>query len=116
MSETYVAMTPDLLDRVSAIETASYPPDEPASRQTLDFRMRKAGDYFLVAQDGAGEVSPPSTHIHRYAPSPFPKIYFVLRANAVWHSRVPETLGGLRRDGGVALALVSSIALECHVR
>jgi hypothetical protein len=58
----YAAGSQDQLERISVIELASYPPDEPASLEALTFRMTEAPDYFLVAnttadhEKGEGQV------------------------------------------------------------
>jgi ribosomal protein S18 acetylase RimI-like enzyme len=44
------------LERVAALEQASYPADEAASPAMLAHRLRVAGDAFLVATDDAGAV------------------------------------------------------------
>jgi hypothetical protein len=58
----FAAGSQDQLERISVIELASYPPDEPASLEALTFRMTQAPDYFLVAnttadhEKGEGQV------------------------------------------------------------
>lgn len=47
---------PDDLARVAALEQASYPAAEAATRDMLAMRLAVAGDAFLVATDAAGEV------------------------------------------------------------
>ncbi len=44
------------LPRVAALEQASYPADEAATPEMLDYRFTWAGEAFLVAADAAGEV------------------------------------------------------------
>jgi ribosomal protein S18 acetylase RimI-like enzyme len=44
------------LDRIAALEEASYPADEAASPKALKFRIRDAADCFWVAADDAGVV------------------------------------------------------------
>lgn len=52
-----------VLDRAFAIESASYPEDEAATREKLQMRILEASDYFYGAfQDDGGGSGPPELH------------------------------------------------------
>ena len=44
------------LDRLTALEAASYPADEAASRESLAARIAQAPECFLLAEDDAGDL------------------------------------------------------------
>lgn len=51
MGEVYISVNPAKhLDEIAAIEAASYPPDEAASRNGIAFRMKVAPEFWMVAE------------------------------------------------------------------